>query len=264
LKDRLEALYRKWSLALSVAPVVIIVAILKTVYHIYGFEVLAISPFMSGLIAANVFLLGFLISSVLLDYKESERLPGDLAASLMAIFDEISALYKGKKSAALKECLAHTLELTLSLKQWFYKVEHTDSLMDKLSSLNDYLAALVAETSDTGAVGRIKQEQNAIRKNLIRIRTIRGTFFIPSGYAIAEAMNIVVIMGLLLTQIDVIYEALFFVGIIAFVNTYMLVLIKQLDNPFDYYSKSRGVDEVSLMPLDEVIRRIEPIVKNPK
>lgn len=259
--ERLRELGQKWHLALRVLPIVIIVAALKYVYHQYGFEVLEVSPFMSGLIGANIFLLGFLISSVLIDYKESEKLPGELAASLMSIFEEVATIYKTQKSAVVKECLDHTLTLAVSLKNWFYKIEHTDPLMDKLSELNDFLAKLRAETDDAGAIGRIKAEQSAIRRNVIRVRTIRGTFFSPSGYAIAEAMNIVVILGLLLTQIDNFYAAVFFVAFITFVSTYMLLLIKELDNPFDYYTDPHGTDEVSLMPLDEMIRRAEASVK---
>lgn len=83
---------QKWSLALSTLPVVVIVAGLKYVYHVYDFEVLPVSIFMSGLIAANVFLLGFLISGILMDYKGAERFPGELAADFAAIADEVSLL----------------------------------------------------------------------------------------------------------------------------------------------------------------------------
>lgn len=261
-RGRLRKLYRKWSLALGVIPIVLIVAALKWAYHQYGFELFDVSPFMSGLIAANVFLLGFLITSIIVDYKEAERLPGELAASLMSIFDEVSTIYKSNQTKVVKDCLDHTMLLTVSLKNWFYKIEHTDPLMDKLSALNDHLAALRSETDDAGAIGRIKSEMSTIRRTIIRVRTIRGTFFAPSGYAIAEAMNIVVILGLLLTRINSFFEAVFFVSLITFVNTYMLLLIKQLDNPFDYYTNASGADEVSLMPLDEVIRRSKPLVES--
>lgn len=261
-REHLKILFHKWSLAASVVPIIAIVAALKYIYHYYGFEILEISPFMTGLIGANIFLLGFLISSVLIDYKESEKLPGELAASLMSIFEEVLAIYKTKKSAVAKQCLDHTMILTVSLKNWFYKIEHTDPLMDKLSELSDHLAALRSETDDASAISRIKAEQSTIRRNIIRVRTIRGTFFSPSGYAIAEAMNIVVILGLLLTQIDNFYAAIFFVAFITFVNTYMLLLIKELDNPFDYYTDTHGTDEVSLLPLDEVIRRSKLLVES--
>ena len=258
MKNAWSRLRGKWELAFSVMPVVLLAATLKLIYHLLDFEVMPFSPLLSGLIAGNIFLLGFLISGVLIDYKEAEKLPGELAASLMSILDEVTHIYETKRLPVAKACLEHITDLTTALKDWFYKTEHTDALMDKLADLNGYLSEL-DERATSGSVSRIKGEQSSIRRLVIRARTIRGTSFVPSGYAIAEATNVSVIVGLLMSQFSTFYETVFLVGLITFMNTYMLVLIKRLDNPFDYYSARRGVDEVSLMPLDEVLRRSQAL-----
>ncbi|MBI5301821.1 MAG: hypothetical protein HY868_06775 [Chloroflexi bacterium] len=249
----------KWQVAIAVQPVVLVVVVIKFVFIYLDVEVWEMNPLLSGLIAANVFLLGFLISGVLVDYKEAERLPGDLGASLASLFDEVQTIYRDTGAPIARECIEQILCLTVVLKDWFYKKQNTDAVMIELSRLNQYLAGL-GKIGEAGATMRIKNEQTAIRKTLIRVRTIRGTFFVPSGYAIAEATNISVILALWLTKIASAYESLFFVGLIAFLTTYMLALIRRLDNPFDYYSKDSGVDEVSLMPLDEVQRWIEQFI----
>lgn len=59
-----------------VLPLLVVLIIAKLVVHRFGVEVLSINSLFSGLIGANVFLMGFLLSGVLSDYKESERLPG--------------------------------------------------------------------------------------------------------------------------------------------------------------------------------------------
>ena len=96
---------------------------------------------------------------------------------------------------------------------------------------------------------------------LIRIHTIRETSFVSSGYAIAEAITIFLIIGLIFVKIDPFYEALFFVSAIVFLQTYMIALIKDLDNPFEYYGEDIGHDEVSLKPLDDLKLRIEEKIK---
>ena len=68
------------------------------------------------------------------------------------------------------------------------------------------------------------------------------------------------IVGLLVTQSAAFYEAVFFVGLITFLNTYMLMLIRELDDPFDYRPQ-KGVDEVSLLPLIETEQRISSVIK---
>jgi hypothetical protein len=50
----------------------------KLVTHALGWELLSMNPLFSGIVVANVFLMGFLLSGVLSDYKESERLPGSM------------------------------------------------------------------------------------------------------------------------------------------------------------------------------------------
>jgi hypothetical protein len=51
-------------------------------YLYLGAEFLSLSSLFTAVVSANIFLIGFLISGVLVDYKESEKIPGDMAASI--------------------------------------------------------------------------------------------------------------------------------------------------------------------------------------
>jgi hypothetical protein len=248
--------FQKWHLAIKVLPLVILVIILKLLAHQFGLEFISLNPLFTGIVTANIFLLGFLIAGVLADYKESEKLPGDLATSIETIVDECLIIYKNKKAEPAKECLGHTLNLTNSIDDWFHKKERTRALMDKISFFNDFFLAFESLTQ-ANFIARLKQEQSAIRRMVIRIHTIRETSFVSSGYAIAEAITIFLMIGLILVKIDPFYEALFFVFAIVFLQTYMIALIKDLDDPFEYYGDDIGPDEVSLKPLDDLKLRIE-------
>ena len=248
--------FQKWHLALKVLPVVIIVIFLKLLAHQFRWEFISLNPLFTGIVTANIFLLGFLIAGVLADYKESEKLPGELATSIEAITDECLIIYRNKKAKPAKDCLEHTLNITNSINNWFRKKERTRALMDKISWYNDFFLDFESLTQ-ANFIARLKQEQSAIRRMLIRIHTIRETSFVSSGYAIAEAITVFLIIGLIFVRIDPFYEALFFVSTIAFLQTYMIALIKDLDNPFEYYGEDIGHDEVSLKPLDDLKLRIE-------
>jgi len=248
--------YQKWHLTLKVLPVVVLIILLKLLAHQFSLEFISLNPLFTGIVTANIFLLGFLIAGVLSDYKESEKLPGELASSIETIIDECLIIYKNKKAKPAQECLEHTLNLTNSINDWFHKKERTRALMDKLSGFNDLFLAFESLTQ-ANFIARLKQEQSAIRRMLIRIHTIRETSFVSSGYAIAEAIAIILAVGLIFVKIDPFYEALFFVGAITFLQIYMILLIKDLDNPFEYYGGERGPDEISLKPLDDLKLRIE-------
>ena len=248
--------FQKWHLTLRVLPIVILVIILKLLAHQFGLEFISLNPLFTGIVTANIFLLGFLIAGVLSDYKESEKFPGELASSIETIVDECLIISKNKKAKPAQECLEHTLDMTNSINNWFHKKERTRALMDKLSAFNDFFLAFESLTQ-ANFIARLKQEQSAIRRMLIRIHTIRETSFVSSGYAIAEAIAIILAIGLIFVKIDPFYEALFFVSAITFLQIYMILLIKDLDNPFEYYGDSSGPDEISLKPLDDLKLRIE-------
>src|ERR1035437_10324533 len=59
-----------------VGVVVSVVVAAKVLVHTLNFEPIQLNALFTGIIAANVFLMGFLLSGVLSDFKESERLPG--------------------------------------------------------------------------------------------------------------------------------------------------------------------------------------------
>ncbi len=255
----LNLFVRKWLTALKVVPFAALAIALKILFHQMGWEVFPLSPLFTGLIAANVFLLGFLISGVLVDYKEGEKIPGDLATSIESLFQEVSLICQNKKAKPAMDCLEHILNFTASLKDWFYKKEPTVGLLNRLTRLNNFFLVFEPLTQASYIV-RMKNDQSAIRRSVIRADTIRETSFVPSGYAIAEATIIVVTLGLLLTQIEPFYESLFFVGLIVFLLTYMISLIVNLENPFDYSSKLGVQDEVSLKPLADVEQRMKELL----
>ena len=94
----------RWRLALKTIPFVLIIIIVKFVVHYYGKEFLSLNSLFTAIISANIFLIGFLISGTLVDYKESEKLPGDLAASLETMADEGLIIYKNKKKIGRASC----------------------------------------------------------------------------------------------------------------------------------------------------------------
>jgi hypothetical protein len=252
--DMPSKIHRKYKLVLRVILIVGIVIILKLIAHWFGWEIISLNPLLSGIVAANVFLMGFLLSGILTDYKESERLPGELTTSIESIVEEALTIYKYKNVPAAKECLIYLHQFTVAVKNWFYKKERTKELMGKLSGLNDFFVAFEPLTQANFIV-RLKQEQTNIRRLLVRIHTVRETSFVSSGYMIAEITTVLLTLGLIFSKIDPFYESLFFVGVITFLLTFLILLIRDLDNPFGYY-EANSTEDVSLKPLDDLIDRL--------
>jgi len=232
----LKTPFFKWKLALSILPLVIVIVLIKFVIHYYQWEFLTLNSLFSALISANVFLVSFLISGVLADYKEAEKLPGDLACSIESICDEAVITFQNKRSKVALNLINHLHALNDSLLSWFHKQTKTGVLLNEVSELNTYFLQLEPLTQ-ANFISRLKVEQNQIRRMITRIHTIRETDFNPSGYAIAEIITIVLCIGLVFTKIDPYYESIFFVAFVSFILIYMIKLIRDIDNPFGYYKK---------------------------
>jgi predicted membrane chloride channel (bestrophin family) len=107
-------------------------------------------------------------------------------------------------------------------------------------------------------VARLKQEQGNLRRTIVRIHTIRETSFVSSGYLLADLITFLLCIGLILAKIEPFYESLFFVSVISYLMIFLLMLIKDLDNPFGYYERYSGAD-VSLKPLEDTVHRLAQI-----
>ncbi len=223
--------------------------------HSSGFEFLSLNSLFGAIISATVFLVGFLISGVLADYKESEKLPGDLACCLESITDECYILVKNKKTIIATKLLSHVHTLTESILNWFHKREKTSEIQRQITELNIYFLAL-EKITQANFIVRLKNEQHAIRKLITRIHSVRETSFNPAGYAITEISTSVLCLGLIFTKLDPFYESMFFVTFVSFILIYMVLLIKELDNPFGYYEKRNYADEISLHPLYNLEKRL--------
>ena len=247
----------QYRLLIRVSAIVFVVLCLKLVVHFLRWEVISVNPLFSGIVAANVFLMGFLLNGVLSDFKESERLPGELSACLENLTQEVSGIRMAKPEAKVGACLILLSQLSNDILSWFHKKHPSSELMGHVNDLTPQFALMEQWTQAT-LVARLKQEQSNLRRTLIRIHTIRETSFVSSGYLLADITTTLLCIGLILAKIEPFYESLFFVIVISYLMIFLLMLIRDLDNPFGYYERYSGAD-VSLKPLQDTASRLAQI-----
>jgi hypothetical protein len=249
-------LRKKWAVALQILPLLGGIVAMKLILHCLEWEVLSLNPLFTSIVAATTFLLGFLITGVLTDYKESEKIPGDMAVSLEAISDEAICIQRSKKCRQAKELLEHVSGLAEDIINWFHKKERTNLLLRKISNMNEHFVELEPYTQ-ANFLSRLKQEQTNLRRAVVRAHAIRETRFFLPAYAIVEALAFFLIIGMLILKLEPYGESIFFVILVSFVVLYMIFLIKDLDNPFDYTGDREELNEVSLKPLYDVKSSLE-------
>lgn len=252
--------WQKWSIALKVMPLVILIVILKFFSHKFGLEVMELNALFTSLVAGTIFLIGFLISGVLSDYKESEKIPCEMAASIRTIMDDSYTIYKFKNSETAYQFIEFQKSFVNSLMDWFYKKESTTSILKKISMMNGFFIEFEKEYVPANYIIKLKNEQNSLRKMLLRVETIRDTNFVSSAYTIVEVMAFVIALGLIIMKIEPFYASLFFTLLVTFLIFYMFFLIKDLDDPFEYSEKGESGTEISLKPIYDLETELKEFI----
>ena len=242
-----------WLLGRTLIVVSIIIAV-KLAVHVFGVEFLSINVLFSGIVAGNVFLMGFLLSGVMSDYKESEKIPGEIAASLSTIYTECITLFDHKKDEGAQKGMVLVLSLAEDIQHWFYRKVRTKDLLIRIRSLNHVFYEM-EKSSHPPFIARLKNEMSNLNRIIIRADVIRDTSFTSSGYLIAGSVTFLLCTGLVLSKIEPFYESLFFVGVISFLMIFLLLMIDDLDNPFGYNEKY-STEDVSLYSIERVIIEI--------
>jgi hypothetical protein len=249
----------KWRLMLTTLPYVAAAVLCRlTMERVFGFygtvELGDVSVVMTG----SVFLLGFMLTGTLADYKESEKLPAELASTLEAIEEllYLSSVSKPKlQERPLRSVLAGVADAILAR---LYRRKSSDELYSCLSSLN----AVVRQMEEAGCSpllsGRVLGELHNLRRMLTRIDVISRTSFLASGYALLETLVTVVIALLLAARYRSTFATYTMVTFACMMFVYVVRLIRDVDDPFEYSAdgKAQGAAEVDLSPLTEYRKRL--------
>lgn len=252
VKKSTNRIWQKWSIAFKILPLLIIIVALKFLAHRYGWEVMELNALFTSLVAGTIFLIGFLISGVLSDYKESEKMPSEIAASFQTLWDDTYTILNTKDKETATAFIAHQKLILKSMMKWFNRKERTMTLLEMISHMNEFFVKFDTNGVQANYIIKMKNEQNSLRKMVLRIDSIRATNFISPAYAIVESMGVFTAFGLIIMKIEPFYASLFLTSLVTFLIGYMVFLISDIDNPFDYAGHGESGTEVPLKPLHDL------------
>jgi len=237
--------------------------LLRALVHRLGLDVLELSPLLSSLVAATVFLLGFLLNGVLSDYKESEKLPGELSTSLFLLAKEIKAIPIHTPGAPIKEDVEAIYYLCVSIIRWIKDEISTDQVMAVYSLTHDHSVRASSWLKDSTLKGRLMAEMGVILRAINRIEVIRETDFATIVYLLAYAASGILCTGLTLIKGDSssYYNTSFFLFCLSWILIFILHLISDLDNPFGF-SDDSSAEDVDLAILESTQSRLKELCFN--
>jgi hypothetical protein len=247
----------KWRLMLTTLPYVAFVLLIK-----FGIElgigwkgIIEFSD--AGMVfTGGIFLIGFMLAGTMSDFKESEKLPGELACTFETL-EEIFAQGCASRGADVTPFRRALLESARSIDEWLHRKIETPAMYEALTRLG-LQGHELERTGAGGYASRIVSELHSLRRLITRVAVISRTGFLPSGYALLETLTGAIFILLLISRFKSYLAEFILVAFVTLIYTYMVRLIRDVDDPFEYHAgKQRGAAEVDLAPLTDYLARLE-------
>ena len=242
-------------------PGALLAVAIKAGLQALDWQPLEFSPLLTGVIAAEVFIIGFLLSGTTADFKEAEHLPAEIAASLETMADEFLIASADLQLPEARTGLQQLARIAKAIRSWLAADHGFDDVLTEIRALNGPVRSIEPKTQ-AGAATRIKSEQASIRLKVLRIDTLRRTSFVSSAYLIGEVTGVLLVVVLLLTDVGANVPTLTVVGLISFLLFYLFVLIRDLDNPFKYPNGRPGPADVPVDVLERAEDRFRALLSS--
>lgn len=245
-------LRKRFRLFLTVIAVVLVLSVVKAAIHRLRLEFLGLNPLFTSAIAGAIFIIGFLLSSVLSDYKEAERMPTDIRVALEAIHDDVTCFGADRREVDVGALRTILSRIVLALREGLGDAGNHADMVPVLAEI-DKLPAVFRALEKLGLpanyIVRLRSAQDILRRSVLRLYHIQKMQFVPSIHILVQTLVGSTMLLLLFLKTEGSPESALIFGFIAYMFVYALYLISMLEQPFRKGHES--MDDVSLFLLRE-------------
>jgi hypothetical protein len=220
---------------------------LKYFLHLFGLEIFEPTSLHNSVISSVIFVIGFVLSATIADYKESERIPAEFASTIENMYEDARTIHKTYPKFKLNAFREDLIDILAAFRAGT-RVNRKGTRRE-IGELNDTFTAMEAAGVPANFIVKLKQQQATLLRLLFRVNYIQRIKFIPSAFILIRSLVGLVIIFLMLTNIEPFYGGLTLTGMLTFILIYMMILIQTVSVPFHDEGKTR--DDVSLFLLKE-------------
>ncbi len=222
---------------------------MKFIIDYFSWSLITINPLLTAFLGGVFFTIGILFAGAVSDYKEAEKIPGELAVALKTLNKDIRVIPFDKKQehfvVAFRQEVKNLLyTITDNLRSNSWKLKTIDMQIEKVNIILGQISRVGVQPN---FIIKLRNELTLIDRLCHRIDTIEETSFIPAAYTIAELAIGIILLLLLFVQVDVSYGGLVIVDAVSMVLLSLLFLIKDMDNPFEYGKDSFADVELGIL-----------------
>jgi hypothetical protein len=231
---------------------VLAIVLAKLLVHELGWEFISLSSIYTSAVAGGIFVIGLIVAGTLSDYKESDRVPAELSAALENIYRDCVAIKETLPTFDLETLRERVLAIVSAFRADLSSSESRLCLA-AIEELSPSFLELERLEVPANYIVRLRGEQGAIRRSVLRVYHVQRTEFLPSAYILVTAIVALITAVALFTDIGALDDSLPIVAFLSFFFIYLVRLLKVLDTPFRV--DERTMDDVSLFLLNEFAQR---------
>jgi hypothetical protein len=225
------------------------------------FDLGDVSPFLT----AVSLIIGFMLAGVLSDYKESEKIPGEIATSLETIGDTVEVAIATNNGSDVSDFEAKFYKLVCSVDDWFRRESEVNKCYAALNDFRDVITRMHAGAGASYTI-RCLGEVHNLRRSITRADVMERTSFIQVGYALLDMLVGGTILLLLAANYKTVAAEYLLITLLSLIYIYLDRLIRDIDQPFMYriHKSIYASAEVNPYPLQEYRKRFEKDLKRHK
>lgn len=243
-----------YKIFVTALAVTIILIIAKYLLHIFHFEAIALGSLHSSAISGIIFVIGFILSATIADYKEAERIPAEISSTIENMYDDILSIHavypKFKKDSYVRQLKKTTAALAGDLRN-----SRSHEARNELAALNRLHVDLEEAGVPANYIVKLKQQTASLARFLSRVNYIQRISFMPSATILAWAIVVLGAGLLAFTEVEPFVGGMVLTGVITFIMVYVLLLIRVISIPF--HDEGRTKDDVSLFLLERTLERFD-------
>ena len=236
----------KWRLFLTVLPFTVLFALVKVGMHRLGWEPWAFDSLTGALFGSATFVIAFVLSGTLREFNDSASMPVQIVNSLETIQDSSLLIAKLNPEYDPQPLTTELVAIATTVLDWLQQGKSIDAVEAALHRVNANLVGLL-HYGNGPIVSRAQSELAKIRMLISQIAIIRDTEFLGPAYALLEIFLAGTVVALLLIDAEHFSENLVISSFLVTSFTYLLLLIRDLDNPFQYDGKTCADVDLSLL-----------------
>lgn len=224
-----------------------LVVVVKYLVHAFNWELVEQSSLHNGVLSSATFVIGFLLSATIADYKESERIPSEFAANIEDMYADAEVIHAKYPGFDLEKYRAHLEEVARKFNDGVRNTER--GISELIRELNPFFGEMESAGVPPNFIVKLKQQQILLLRYRKRLDYIQRIDFMPSATILSRSIVTLVIVLLMFTNVEPFYGSLAIMGIISFVLIYMMILISVISTPF--HAAGKTLDDVSMFLVDE-------------